>query len=45
VAADQALFTEQQTSMQLKANIDSDFMICFGKPHNEPIHQHGPFVD
>ena len=45
VAADQALFTEQQTNLLLKAHIDSDFMICFGKPHNEPIHQHGPFVD
>ena len=23
----------------------SRLMWCFGKPHNEPIHQHGPFVD
>ncbi|MDQ6981467.1 MAG: pirin family protein [Mariprofundus sp.] len=24
---------------------ESRLMWCFGSPHNEPIHQHGPFVD
>ncbi len=42
---DQALFIENTESIKIKSNDDSEFMLCFGMPHGEPIHQHGPFVD
>ena len=45
VKADQALFIEDVESLQLLAEENSEFMVCMGTPHGEPIHQHGPFVD
>ena len=45
VNADQALFVEDVTELQVQANENSQFMICMGLPHGEPIKQHGPFVD
>jgi len=41
----QAAFIEQERELELVADKDSRVMWCFGKPHGEPIHQHGPFVD
>lgn len=45
VNADQALFIEQQDTLEIVAKANSEFMLCFGAPHNEPIRQYGPFVD
>ena len=45
VRADQALFVEDIEYLEFLAEEDSQFMICMGKPHGEPIRQHGPFVD
>jgi len=39
----EALFLEQDILVTSK--LDSMFVIIAGKPHNEPIYQHGPFVD
>lgn len=45
VRADQALFIEKVEKLQFRASQKSDFIICMGVPHGEPIHQYGPFVD
>jgi redox-sensitive bicupin YhaK (pirin superfamily) len=45
VKADQALFVEDIEHLEFLAEENSQFMICMGKPHGEPIRQHGPFVD
>lgn len=45
VKADQALFVEHETTLEFKATQDSQFMICMGMPHGEPIRQYGPYVD
>ncbi len=42
---DQALFVEQIETLEILAEENSQLMICFGLPHGEVIHQHGPFVD
>ena len=42
---DQALFVEDQLTLDILANESSELMLCFGVPHNEPIRQYGPFVD
>jgi len=42
---DQALFIEEQENIHIIAHDKSEFMLCIGLPHNEPIHQYGPFVD
>ena len=36
---------EGQQDLLIKASKDSEFMFCCGASHNEPIHQHGPYVD
>ncbi|MFQ5356010.1 MAG: pirin family protein, partial [Mariprofundaceae bacterium] len=36
---------EDETSLALRTEHGAQLMWCFGKPHHEPIHQHGPFVD
>lgn len=41
----EAYFFEHIDELDIKALSDSHFMLCMGKPHAEPIHQHGPFVD
>lgn len=45
VSADQALFVDEQTQLTFKADQDTEFMVCMGMPHGEPIRQYGPFVD
>ena len=42
---DQALFIENRLTLDILTNENSEFMLCFGAPHNEPIHQYGQFVD
>lgn len=41
----QALFVEQGGSFEINAKQPSIVMLCFGKPHGEPVYQHGSFVD
>ncbi|MDQ6956661.1 MAG: pirin family protein [Mariprofundaceae bacterium] len=43
--AGQAAFVEQERELEFLAGKNSRVMWCFGKPHGEPIYQHGPFVD
>lgn len=45
VKCDQAIFIEDIESLDFSAISSSEFMICMGMPHNEPIRQYGPFVD
>ena len=45
VKTDQALVVEAIEHLEFLAEEDSQFMICMGNPHGEPIRQHGPFVD
>jgi quercetin 2,3-dioxygenase len=40
-----AAYVDRETSLSINANSASRFMWCFGRPHGEPIYQHGPFVD
>jgi len=40
-----AAFLGKEASLSIIANTDSRFTWCFGKPHGEPVLQHGPFVD
>jgi len=40
-----ALYVENEPGLTINAVEDARFMWCFGKPHGEPIYQHGPFVD
>ncbi len=44
VAGDAAL-VEKETTLSLHSRDGAKLMWCFGAPHHEPIHQHGPFVD
>jgi len=41
----EAGFFDQTSLFSILATKASRFIMCFGKPHGEPIHQHGPFVD
>lgn len=43
--AREAFFFEETQKLDIHAEKDSEFMLCMGKPHHEPIRQHGPFVD
>lgn len=43
--SDQAMFIEDVLHLELSAIENCEFMLCFGVPHNESIHQYGPFVD
>jgi redox-sensitive bicupin YhaK (pirin superfamily) len=40
-----AVFMEDIMSVNVNSSASCRFMLCFGQPHGEPIHQHGPFVD
>ncbi|HXH64775.1 MAG TPA: pirin family protein [Mariprofundaceae bacterium] len=44
-AAGQALLVEDTPALSLSAPEDTRLMWCFGRPHGEPIRQHGPYVD
>ena len=41
----QAMFIEEEQELSFTAVSDTEFMICMGLPHGEPIRQYGPFVD
>lgn len=41
----EAFFFEKIKTLDIEALSDSQFMLCMGKPHREPIRQYGPFVD
>jgi len=41
----EAAFFDTSETLNIQANMDSRILVCFGKPHGELIHQHGPFVD
>lgn len=43
--ARQAHFHSDTGTLKIEANNACRFMVCFGRPHGEPIHQHGPYVD
>jgi len=43
--AAQALLVENETVLDLTSQNGARLMWCFGAPHFEPIHQHGPYVD
>ncbi len=43
--ASEAGFFDSAETLSFTATQGSRLMICFGKPHGEPIHQHGPYVD
>ncbi len=45
LAAGQALFLPGATPVDIEARRPSRLMLAFGRPHGEPIHQHGPYVD
>jgi redox-sensitive bicupin YhaK (pirin superfamily) len=40
-----ALFMEDTTSVNVRSSSSCRFMLCFSRPHGEPIRLHGPFVD
>ncbi len=40
-----AAYVKDESVLMIEAVEESRFMWCFGKPHGESIHQHGPFVD
>jgi len=41
----EALLVDGVAELVVDAKCDCHFMFCFGRPHNEPIRQHGPYVD
>ena len=41
----EAFFFENIAELNIEAISNSHFMLCMGKPHREPIKQHGPYVD
>jgi len=41
----EALFIEDEASLHIVSSHGAQLMWCFGRPHGEPIYQHGPFVD
>jgi len=45
LAAGDACLTEDMPGVAIRATETVRFMWCFGKPHGEPIVQHGTFVD
>jgi redox-sensitive bicupin YhaK (pirin superfamily) len=45
VDAGAADYVDDETVLTVSSTEGGRFMWCFGKPHGEPIYQHGPFVD
>lgn len=43
--AGQALLVENESALEMASQTGAHLMWCFGAPHHEPIHQHGPYVD
>lgn len=44
-SAGEALLIEDTVTVHIASGEGAHLMWCFGKPHHEPIFQHGPFVD
>jgi len=40
-----ALFLSEVSNITINASHDAQLMLCFGLPHDEKMHQHGPYVD
>jgi len=40
-----AAFVENEASIVIECDVATRLMFCFGRPHGEPIYQHGPYVD
>jgi redox-sensitive bicupin YhaK (pirin superfamily) len=45
VSMGSALFYEGAATVDVGADEACRFMVCFGRPHGEPIYQHGTYVD
>ncbi len=45
LVAAQAAFFSQSELLSFMAKDSCRFIMCFARPHGEPIHQHGPYVD
>jgi len=45
LSAGDAALVQKEPFLSLFSNAGAHVMWCFGMPHLEPIHQHGPFVD
>jgi redox-sensitive bicupin YhaK (pirin superfamily) len=45
VASGDACYMDKAAELYVEARESCRFMVCFGKPHGEPIRQHGPYVD
>ncbi len=43
--AGQAAYVDGERQVEIHSHSAARLMWCFGQPHHEPIHQHGPFVD
>ncbi|MCK5639836.1 MAG: pirin family protein [Gammaproteobacteria bacterium] len=43
--AGDAFFSTDKNEIKIEATQQSQLMLCFGTPHNEPIRQYGPYVD
>ncbi|MFV2005424.1 MAG: pirin-like C-terminal cupin domain-containing protein, partial [Gammaproteobacteria bacterium] len=41
----ESCFIQKHDNVHIVAKMDTRFLLCFGLPHNQPIHQHGTFVD
>lgn len=41
----ESCFVDNVDYIEIDARSDARFMLCFGIPHNQPIYQHGSFVD
>lgn len=41
----EACFMDDPGEIQVESWQESRLMFCFGRPHGEPIRQHGPYVD
>lgn len=40
-----AAYIDGMSNVTIETSQDARLMWCFGRPHGEPIYQHGPFVD
>jgi redox-sensitive bicupin YhaK (pirin superfamily) len=45
VDAGSAAYVDGENALTIEAIEGARYMWCFGRPHGEPIYQHGPFVD
>jgi len=45
LSSGEAAYIEDESQIALQSSEGARLMWCFGRPHHEPIYQHGPFVD